>query len=423
MVLDITCGSGTTAYVAEQWGRRWITCDTSRVALTLAKQRLLTATFDYYQLAKTAEGVGSGFKYKTVPHITLKSIANNEPPATETLYDQPVSDKAKMRVTGPFTVEAVPAPVVQSLGAAALTDAPAADASVARSGETMRQSDLRAELYKTGIRGRGGAKLHFSRVEPLSGARFLHADGEIAGNDEGRMMNDEKAAASFITHHSSLSRRAVVSFGPEHDALSKAQVRRALEEAERLLPKPAFVIFVAYQFDPAAAAEIDETAQLYGMTLLKAQMNADLQTADLKRHRASNESFWLVGQPDARLQDAGTDKDGRKLFQVEVMGFDYFDAKEGRIISGGADKIAVWLLDTDYDGRSIFPRQVFFPLSSDKEGWARLAKNLKAEIDEELIEAYRGKISLPFAAGDYQRAAVKIVDDRGIESIKLIDLL
>ena len=105
------------------------------------------------------------------------------------------------------------------------------------------------------------------------------------------------------------------------------------------------------------------------------------------------------------------------------MGFDYFDAKEGRIISGGADKIAVWLLDTDYDGRSIFPRQVFFPLSSDKEGWARLAKNLKAEIDEELIEAYRGKISLPFATGEYQRAAVKIVDDRGIESIKLIDLL
>lgn len=103
LVLDITCGSGTTAFVAEQWGRRWITCDTSRVAITLAKQRLMTATFDYYKLAHEEQGVGSGFIYKTVPHITLKSIANNEPPATETLYDQPEIDKTKVRITGPFT--------------------------------------------------------------------------------------------------------------------------------------------------------------------------------------------------------------------------------------------------------------------------------------------------------------------------------
>lgn len=114
LVLDITCGSGTTAYVAENWGRRWITCDTSRVAITLAKQRLMTASFDYYELAHLNEGVGSGFKYKTVPHITLKSIANNEPPGQETLYDQPFIDGKRLRVTGPFTVEAVPAPVARS---------------------------------------------------------------------------------------------------------------------------------------------------------------------------------------------------------------------------------------------------------------------------------------------------------------------
>lgn len=115
LVLDITCGSGTTAYVAENWGRRWLTCDTSRVALTLAKQRLMTAVFNYYELAYSNEGVGSGFKYKTVPHITLKSIANNEPPGQETLYDQPFIDNKRQRVTGPFTVEAVPAPVARSL--------------------------------------------------------------------------------------------------------------------------------------------------------------------------------------------------------------------------------------------------------------------------------------------------------------------
>ena len=131
LVLDPTCGSGTTAYVAEQWGRRWITCDTSRVAITLAKQRLMAADFDYYELAHPEEGVGSGFRYKTVPHVTLKSIANNPEiregmtreqidaaiaryADQETLYDQPYIDKSRVRVTGPFTVEAVPAPTVKS---------------------------------------------------------------------------------------------------------------------------------------------------------------------------------------------------------------------------------------------------------------------------------------------------------------------
>lgn len=115
LVLDITCGSGTTAYAAEQWGRRWITCDTSRVAIELAKERLMTATFDYFKLAQPKQGISSGFVYKTVPHITLKSIANDEPPATETLYDQPEIDKTKVRISGPFTVESLPAPVVKPL--------------------------------------------------------------------------------------------------------------------------------------------------------------------------------------------------------------------------------------------------------------------------------------------------------------------
>lgn len=183
LVFDPTCGSGTTAYVAEQWGRRWITCDTSRVAVTLAKQRLMTAAFDYYELAHPKEGVASGFVYKKVPHVTLKSVANNEPAGEETLYDQPRVDASKVRVTGPFTVEAVPAPTVISIG-----EAPGpmpADASVARSGETLRQSEWRAELLKTGIRGKNNQMLTFSRVEPLSGTRYLHADAELLPNDAG----------------------------------------------------------------------------------------------------------------------------------------------------------------------------------------------------------------------------------------------
>ena len=419
LVLDITCGSGTTAYVAEQWGRRWITCDTSRVALTLAKQRLMTAAFDYYQLAKPEEGIASGFKYKTVPHITLKSIANNEPPAQETLYDQPLIDKTTARVTSPFTVEAVPAPIVQSLSepsavadgsgakyppaTAGGTDLPA-DASIARSGETLRQDEWRSELLRTGIRGRRGEKMMFSRVEPLAGTRHLHADAEV--------MNADGSETS----------RAVVSFAPEHEPMPPTQVELALMEANKLFPKPKFVIFAAFQFDPVAVNNIEQT-NWQGVTLLKAQMNADLLTDDLKKSRSSNESFWLIGQPDVQLRDAGRSDKGEKLYQVEVLGFDYYNVKAGAIESGGTNRIAVWMLDTNFDGRSIFPHQVFFPMAGEKDGWARLARNLQSEINEELIEAYRGTISLPFTVGSYKRIAVKIVDDRGIESLKLIDVV
>ena len=105
-----------------------------------------------------------------------------------------------------------------------------------------------------------------------------------------------------------------------------------------------------------------------------------------------------------------------------MRGFDYYNTKSGDVESGGEEKIAMWLLDPDYDGRSLFPRQVFFPMAGANDGWARLARNLKAEIDDDLIDAYRGTVSLPFEAGDHRRVAVKIVDDRGIESLKVIDL-
>jgi len=411
LVFDPTCGSGTTAYVAEQWGRRWITCDTSRVAVTLAKERLVTAVFDYYELAHPREGVGSGFNYKTVPHITLKSIANNEPPAPEKLYDQPLVDRKKHRVSGPFTVEAVPAPVVKSVEEILEDQPQAADLSIARSGETLRQGEWRDELLRTGIRGKAGQHIRFARLEPLPGCRWLHADGETRPSDEGKDSVREKGTAYA-------PQRIVVSFGPEHAPLEQRQVAQAIEEAQTLVPKPKLIVFAAFQFDPEAAKDIDET-NWPGVTLLKAQMNADLLTDDLKKKRASNESFWLIGQPDVRLERIAKGEDKGK-WRVRVEGFDYYNTKTGGIESGGAGQIAVWLLDTDYDGRSLYPRQVFFPLGGEDEGWGKLAKNLKAEIDEELIEAYRGTVSLPFAAGEHKRIAIKIVDDRGIESLKVL---
>jgi len=419
LVLDPTCGSGTTAYVAEQWGRRWITCDTSRVALTLTRQRLMTAAYDYYELAHPEEGVGSGFTYKIVPHVTLKSIANDEPPGQETLYDQPTVDRKITRVSGPFTVEAVPAPAVRSVddiletSEVSKTSEVWADTSVARTGETLRQAEWRDELLKTGLRGKAGQHIRFARLEPLPGCRWLHADGETRPSAEGADSVREDAPAYNPM-------RAVVSFGPPHAPLEQRQVANALEEAQTLVPRPKLVIFAAFQFDPEAAKDIDET-HWPGVTLLKAQMNADLLTDDLKKKRASNESFWLIGQPDVQVEQIAKGADEGKV-RVSVHGFDYYNTKTGAIESGGADKIAVWLLDTDYDGRSLFPRQVFFPLAGENEGWARLARNLKAEIDSGLIEAYRGTVSLPFEPGEHRRIAVKIVDDRGIESLKVMEV-
>jgi adenine-specific DNA-methyltransferase len=507
LVLDPTCGSGTTAFAAEQWGRRWITCDTSRVAVTLARQRLMTAQFDYYELAHPEEGVGSGFRYKTVPHVTLKSIANNPEiregmtreqidaaiakyADQETLYDQPFVDKSRARVTGPFTVEAVPAPTVRSLediardiviapsspsvipnpvaspavsgrketvanggeGSAVSpssspaqqpladfrhTSTPLLDASVARKGPTLRHTEWRDELLKTGLRGKGGHHIDFSRVEPLAGTRWLHADAETKG---------------------ARPERVVFSFGPEYSLLEQRQVELAWEEARTLSPKPAILVFAAFEFDPEAAKDIDSmTKEKTGMTFLTAQMNADLLTEDLKKKRASNQGFWLVGRPDVEIRRTKKDdfachpEPGRpvlanappvipnpvapfanggegsafsssNLYVAEVRGFDYYDTRTGTIESGGASKIAMWLLDTDYDGRSLYPRQVFFPMADDDEGWARLARNLKAEIDPELIEKYRGITSLPFEADPHKRVAVKVIDDRGVESLKVINL-
>ena len=337
----------------------------------------MTANFDYYDLAHPDEGVGSGFRYRGVENVSAGVLAYDEPPNAVTLYDQPYVDRAKARVTGPFTVEAVPAPVVKPLDE--FDDAepdPAdppplpADESVARSGETLRQGDWRDELLKTGIRGKAGQHISFARLEPLPGAAWLHVEGEThpdtAGADEVR---DGGTAWN--------AERVVISFGPDHTPLEQRQVALAIEEAQTLVPRPKVIVFAAFQLDPEAAKDIDET-RWPGVTLLKAQMNADLLTEDLKRKRASNESFWLIGQPDVEIERiAEGEHAGRR--RVSVQGFDYYNTRTGGVESGGKEHIALWMLDPDYDGRSLFPRQVFFPMAGSRDGWSRLAHNLKAE--------------------------------------------
>jgi len=395
LVLDITCGSGTTAFVAENWGRRWLTCDTSRVALTLAKQRLMTASFDYFELAYPLEGIGSGLKYKSVPHPGLKSFANKEENPQEFLFDKPIIDNKKERVSGPFTVEAVPAPVVKTIEEAENILEENADVSVARSGETLRQNNWIDELKNTGVRGKQGNRIEFTRMETAKGLRYVQAEGET---------KEAKPKKVYVV------------FAPEHAPLEQRMVELAWEEVKPY--KPDILLFCALQFDEEAAKDIDEmNPEITRCQFLKAQMNADLMTSDLRKKQKQNESFWLIGQPDVRMKELKSGEHKGK-FQVEVHGFDYYNPKTGTVDSGGKGDIAMWMLDTDYDGRSLFPSQVFFPMAGSKEGWATIAKNLKAEIDEEKMQTFYGTTSLPFIKG--KAVAVKIIDARGIESLKII---
>ncbi len=392
LVLDITCGSGTTAVVAEQWGRRWITCDTSRVAIALAKQRLMTAYFDYYKLAHPTEGLSGGFDYKRVPHIMLGSIANNEPPENETLYDQPKFEKDKIRVAGPLTVEAVPCLRIRPFEQSDKSLVMSGNA-VARVGETANYSHWCDELKASGIRATAGNFLQFSRIEPMSGTKWLHAEGEIL-DSVGQ------------------NQKAYISFGPDFGPLEQRQVEQAVQEAMALEVKPNFLIFAAFHFDPEAAKDIDQMRFAAGsVTILKAQMSVDLLTEDLRKKRSSNQSFWLIGQPDIEVIP-----DANGSIRIKVNGFDYYNPLTGEIDSGGANKIAMWMLDTDYDEQSLLPDQVFFPMQDSSRDWTKLMKALNGAVDEELAESFTGVESLPFSPGSNRKIAVKIIDDRGIES-------
>jgi len=392
LVLDPTCGSGTTAFVAEQWGRRWITCDTSRVAITLAKQRLMTSQFDYYELAHPEEGLKSGFNYKTAAHITLGAVAKEEPSQSETLYDQPAIERGKIRVSGPFTVEAVPSLRTKPFDGN--------EAKIQLSGTELARSGFTSNLYQwidelkvTGIRATGGKFITFGRIEPTSGTKHLHAEAEML-TEQGEMQ------------------KAVISFGPDYGPIEQRQIEEAVKEAKQFADKPKFIIFAAFHFDPEAAKDIDQISNSKPeFTLLKAQMSVDLLTHDLRKKRSSNQSYWLIGQPDIEITIGKKD-----TYQVKVNGFDYYNPVTGEIESGSSKQIAMWMIDTDYDEQSILPDQIFFPMGDGKRDWTKLAKALNGTVDEDLLELFTGTVSKLFTAGENRKIAVKIIDNRGIES-------
>ena len=510
LVLDPTCGSGTTAYVAEQWGRRWITIDTSRVAIALARQRLLTSKFDYYETGDGSDSIGpAGFKYQTVPHVTLGGIAQNvaldpifvkwEPvleeklatlntaltrvgndvranllakleskrknegkravtdadkrrwvlPETgwghwevpfdadpvypdalrkglnayrkawrgkidemntcivanadqEVLVDQPEVRKDAVRVSGPFTVEAVHPPE-QSLG----TESPIGGVpedldSFGDNGTFNTDGPSNAEAFidtmirllrNDGVRFQGNGVAEFTRLEPLTDGDVLHADGEWESAGSGEPL------------------RVAVSFGPQYGPVTAKQVEDSLGAAHRRGYDS--LVFAGFSFDGPAQAAIESDPNPRVRAHM-AHIAPDVNMGDLLKETRDSHLFSVSGSPRTTLT-----KQENGEYVVEMEGVDIYDPVSNTIVSESARGVAGWFLDSDYDGRTFCISQAFFP---DSNAWDRLKRALKSVVDAEAFAAFSGTRSLPFPPGKHARAAVKVIDPRGNEVMKVHSL-
>ena len=426
LVLDPTCGSGTTAYVAEQWGRRWITIDTSRVALALARTRLMAARYPYYLLADSPDGVSreaeltgkvpppyattgdikKGFVYTRVPHVTLKSIANNPDleegmsrteveaaiarhAETELLFDQPSADAKCVRVTGPFTVESLSPHRVLSTD----DERPKAEADVNQgAGGTQFDTMILENLRKAGVQGTTkGQRIKFERLDPHAG-RWIQAVGEYQENDK--------------------TKRVAVSLGPEHGTVGPQQVKEAAKEAVQGVGYDTLIV-CGFAFDPHVSEEVKRYGKL---TVLAARMNPDLAMGDelLKKTGAGN-LFMVFGEPDVKITKV---KDGK--LTVEIRGVDVYDPTTGEIRSSSTDDIACWFIDTDYNGESFFVRHAYF--TGADEPYEKLQRALRAEIDEAAWRSLYSTTSRPFDPPTTGKVAIKVINHYGDEVLKVFDL-
>lgn len=393
LVLDITCGSGTTAYAAEQWGRRWITVDTSRVPIALARQRLLTSTFPWYRLRNPAQGPAGGFIYERkrnnkgvevgglVPRITLKSIANDEDPKLETIIDRAEVNDKVTRVCGPFTVEAtIQAAMNMEEDSTAPSPHPTTDSPRAyldRMIEVLRQS-------KT-LNLPGNITVELETVSPLADREYLHAEGIARNGTE---------------------KRIAIVFGPEDGAIGSEYVFNAQTEALRQGYSQLFLF--GFAIDANARGML---AKLKLPTIYIA-VTPDVVMSDLLKTSRSSEIFSITGLPDVRLEEAGKNKDGTPLHRVVIKGLDIFRPDTMETDEVKAENLPCWMLDTNYNGMAFFASQVFFPKTS---AWDNLQKSLKGQFAENVWEHLAGTVSEPFTLGDKRRIAVKVIDERGNE--------
>jgi adenine-specific DNA-methyltransferase len=423
LVLDPTCGSGTTAYVAEPWGRRWITIDTSRVALALARSRLMAAKYPYYLLADseagirkeadatgqappspipaTANDVRRGFVYERVPHVTLKSIAQNPDiregmtreeidaaiarhAETETLFDRPYEDKKVVRVSGPFTVESLSPHRVLVTGpedAEAAVSTPSVDAGAF-------VTSILDNLRRAGVQNtKREERLTFSRLDPYPGV-FVQGVGEYTESGQARTV--------------------AIAIGPEFGTVGPELIRDAAKEAVKFAD---LLVVCGFAFDPLAG---EEASTLGRLTILQARMNPDLAMGDeLLKKTGTGNLFMVFGEPDLDVRPAG---DGQ--ITVEVRGLDVYDPTTGVLRSSSVDDIAAWFLDTNYDGDAFFVRHAYFTGADDP--YDKLRRALRADISDEAWATVNSNVSRPFPRPSTGRVAVKVINHYGDEVMKVI---
>ena len=423
LVLDPTCGSGTTAYVAEQWGRRWITIDTSRVPLALARQRLLTATFDWYDLKDDARGPVGGFVYKRkqnnkgeevggiVPHVTLKSIANDEPPQEEVLVDRPERKTGIVRVSGPFVVEAtIPAPVdwdedvVDDHGIAA---AESHGSFVERMIEVLRRSPV--------LHLGAGKTVILKNVRIPAKTLTLSAEAQVEATAEGQQPSIADAVEEATEKNKRLLpfslRPVAIVFGPENGSVSEKLVFEAGKEANA--KRYAHLYVIGFAIQPNARKLVETCDEALGVPATYVQATPDLMMGDLLKNMRSSQIFSVCGLPDVELKQTGDAKPGKGLrYVVTLRGLDVFDPSTMATIPLKGEQVPAWFLDTDYNGLCFHVCQAFFPRTS---AWESLKKALKATYSESVWDHLAGTKSAPFEGGEQGQVAVKVIDDRGNE--------
>ena len=525
LIVDPTCGGGTAALVAERWGRRWITIDTSRVAVSVARQRILTAKFDYFELLDEQKSTASGFRYKTVPHVTLRSIARNnnldpifakhEPimaerlracttalgsvspevrqklqakllskqraegkrsiteadtrrwtlPAAggafqhwtvpfdtdpawpqaladavtayraawqakmdevnaciaanaeqEELVDQPIPKKGIVRVSGPFTVEAVQPPEV-SLGDVietpiggepeeiedAFVGGSAGNATADGDSEAKNAEAYLDQMFRLlkidGVRFPDNKQMSFTRIEPMSGrSTVIHAEGRWVPKGETDEDADGRATVA-------------IAFGPQYGPVTAQQVEQLLRAAARRGYDD--LVIAGFNFDGAAQAVIDD-ADHPDVRIHMAHIRPDVNPgmAGLLKEQPGSQLFTVFGQPRTTL--AGPDKNSE--YVVHMEGVDIYNPVENTVTPSRGDKVAAWFMDTDYDGRTFCITQAFFP---NKSAWAQLSKALNGVVEEDAFEKLSGTESIPFPAGKHRAVAVKVIDPRGNEVMRV----
>lgn len=380
LVLDPTCGSGTTATAAELLGRRWITIDTSRVALSIARENLLTAVYPYYRLRDESRGVDGGMEYKTVIRFRRAAIAKGEEPDEVVLYTEPKEDGRKTRVSGPFTGEAI----------SRYTESVDDDA------QPIRQAPdhvplLLAALRARGIPRPGASPYEIESLEAIAATGPLQAEGVLASDDGAH-------------------RKFAVSFGPQFGAITLAQVSDALRH--ELAIGFDLVVFAGFAVSSEAQEKLAE-GRLGSTDVSLLIANPDLLVGDLLKNTSASQTFRLYVAPDVEVSA----NDG--TFTVHVNGVDSFDAATGEVISFGRSGVQAWFVDDDFDGTVFRVSQALFPVT---DAWSQLEKALRGTIDAERVSLMHGWTSLPFDRGEHGRIAVRVIADDGNASEVILKL-